>query len=137
MNEWQPIETAPKDGTHILAWVPWTRYPKTLFWAIYADEWRCPASERGPCEDGWQPTHWMPAPAPPQEEKRHLTAAERYDDLLLRIVQTIGLGQAIELRMGSGHGFCVRGPRHQVWEMLRKECIAAIEAAENFLRNQS
>jgi hypothetical protein len=39
----------------------------TLFWASYADEWRCPASERGPADDGWNAvTHWMPLPEPPK-----------------------------------------------------------------------
>lgn len=62
--DWQPIETAPKDGTHILAFVPWAVHPKTLFWAKYADAWRCPASEAGPC-GAWEATHWQPLPAPP------------------------------------------------------------------------
>lgn len=63
---WRPIETAPRDGTHILAFIPWAIHPKTLFWASYANEWRCPASERGPADDGWNAvSHWMPLPLPP------------------------------------------------------------------------
>jgi hypothetical protein len=65
MALWQPIETAPKDGTHILAVMPWLPDAKILFWAPYANEWRCPASERGPNPEGWLPTHWMPLPTPP------------------------------------------------------------------------
>jgi Lar family restriction alleviation protein len=65
MALWQPIEMAPKDGTHILAVIPWLPDAKTLFWAPYANEWRCPSSERGPDPEGWLPTHWMPLPTPP------------------------------------------------------------------------
>ncbi len=64
---WQPIETAPKDGTEILA----ARQPRQFDWWImdvvsYAWE-----DENGHWwqHDGnraWQPTHWMPLPSPPE-----------------------------------------------------------------------
>jgi len=66
MSEWQPIETAPKDGTEILIFVdghrevshfeagetgwPWVDYSGTSAWRIDL------------------PTHWMPLPAPPASE---------------------------------------------------------------------
>lgn len=67
LTEWQDISTAPRDGTHILVVMPWLPNPRTLFWATYADEWRCPASERGPASEGWQPTHWRPLPPSPED----------------------------------------------------------------------
>lgn len=57
LNPWRPIDTAPKDGAMILTVVPWLMYPKTLFWATYADEWRCPATEDA---NSYEPTHWLP-----------------------------------------------------------------------------
>ena len=72
--DWQPIETAPKDGTEFQAWVTHGRDQKG-FW-----EPKCRYSEHGAFEmwgrvdydcDGWDtypghtPTHWMPLPAPP------------------------------------------------------------------------
>lgn len=63
--QWQPIETAPKDGTRILVWSQeyGGRGPLVLFWMD--EHWREPAnllSLRVP------PTHWMPIPPPPTGE---------------------------------------------------------------------
>jgi hypothetical protein len=80
MNSWQPIETAPKDGTCILVWdgseintAEWRcandfevvrhRFlSKTYGWYIpYSEQ-----DEQGGAVDV-QATHWMPLPEPPQE----------------------------------------------------------------------
>ncbi len=67
LNPWRPIEEAPKDGTYILTLVPFLPDPKILFWAKYADDWRCPASEDLCAPYG--PTKWQFLPAPPSEDK--------------------------------------------------------------------
>lgn len=68
-TEWQPIETAPKDGTKILVcitygldggwetiqWVDWQKGP--FVWPIYQDRIDIP----------FPPTHWQPLPEPPHE----------------------------------------------------------------------
>lgn len=67
-TEWQPIETAPKDGTHILGFDG--SYMTTV-------EWWEPSHKTEPgswnlvqgCIRGyseWEPTHWMPLPEPPK-----------------------------------------------------------------------
>jgi hypothetical protein len=63
MSEWQPIETAPKDGTELLLYGPFVPTGGTYMdigrWTDYADgfwDWSA---------DDSQPTHWMPLPSPP------------------------------------------------------------------------
>ena len=80
---WQPIETAPKDGTDILgcvagfcpiviSWVDeiqhWSYFCEEMFnhddlsryfWKVY-----CEKSRSG--QETFEPTHWMPLPQAPQ-----------------------------------------------------------------------
>ena len=62
MTEWQPIETAPKDGTHILAWFEEAQQHLLLWW--FADNWRFKGSDTIPIVT---PTHWMNLPEPPKK----------------------------------------------------------------------
>jgi len=67
VSEWQPISTAPKDGTRIMLWLSGPiRAPKAVF-----GKWYKPSSRSG----YWitegsglaKPTHWMLPPDPPTE----------------------------------------------------------------------
>jgi hypothetical protein len=68
---WQPIETAPKDGTNILLWWPMQFHcALTGHWANKWNPWI------GWKVSGWshdmfktEPTHWMPLPNPPAASK--------------------------------------------------------------------
>lgn len=62
-QEWQPIETAPKDGTKILVYCGATSIPevfvakwlvKSAFWIVCFTDMDC------------KPTHWMPLPDDPK-----------------------------------------------------------------------
>jgi hypothetical protein len=70
MTDWQPIETAPKDGTSVLVYGPWKgefsqlKHPHEI--------WR---GHCHPVSKLWfisgtlefvDPTHWMPLPEPPK-----------------------------------------------------------------------
>mgnify|MGYP003385258398 CR=1 FL=1 len=70
VQEWQPIETAPKDGSVVVAtwkdtWLKTgTRSPHIHIEAMYFDDvgWWYAYDGDGPPRP---PTHWMPLPAPP------------------------------------------------------------------------
>ena len=59
MSEWQPIDTAPKDGTRVLTcWECGKCPPSVMHW--YNGGWR--QQSHGSMN---KPSHWMPLPAPP------------------------------------------------------------------------
>lgn len=64
--EWRPIESAPKDGTVLMLWIPEYKYGVAFgYWSETLKEWLDD-------EDGCaikEPSHWMPLPAPPGEEQ--------------------------------------------------------------------
>jgi hypothetical protein len=72
---WMPIETAPKDGTRILAYQPdgqWRGNNPDRRERQEVVYWHQPGN---PAADGFwmpylRPTHWMPLPAPPTAEGR-------------------------------------------------------------------
>ena len=75
MPDWQPIDTAPKDGTPILAFQHWAAAGPSwcvLEWDEFGEHIETGRQAGGwtPPEDGyvgfWEPTHWMPLPAPPK-----------------------------------------------------------------------
>ena len=83
MSDWQPIETAPKDGTPILCFNPLVGAYNSAYttrWTGTAEEYDRRTYEGFPCGfwpkglDGFpfgqwdcHPSHWMPLPPPPQE----------------------------------------------------------------------
>ena len=71
MSKWQPIETAPTDGTRILVWEGFYECVELVWW-----RWKQTGEEAyGTWTtngiSGYNPTHWMPLPDPPldAEEK--------------------------------------------------------------------
>ncbi len=89
MSEWQPIETAPRDGTKIAIWSPKYDHIPIAHWGEQDGEdedcnitvffgWHL-EGDRSPCcscedsfigltddiDEGFMPTHWMPLPEPP------------------------------------------------------------------------
>ena len=69
MSEWQPIETAPKDGTKILMYYPQPNIGTRKAMAISIGAWHLKGAawhrEGGKKIRYTLPTHWMPLPSPP------------------------------------------------------------------------
>jgi len=76
---WQPIETAPKDGTSILVFgkfgadiARWNKDPSVwdrdvdACWTVFEPDDYFYAIH---LLDEFEPTHWMPLPEPPNETK--------------------------------------------------------------------
>lgn len=72
---WQPIETAPKDGSSILAWgphahgrnIPGCVIAEFRRWADGTQFWEVGHSETKSFLSGSPLTHWMPLPTPPED----------------------------------------------------------------------
>ncbi len=78
VREWQPIETGPKDGTHILFWCglfdPGDVQLGIWFDGIWLGDGYCGRWETldGTTLEGpYHPTHWMPMPDPPTVSHSH------------------------------------------------------------------
>jgi hypothetical protein len=64
---WEPIETAPKDGTQILVYCG-DVWAVVYWWDGYGGVWRVAADVNGWNESdelSSTPTHWMSLPEPP------------------------------------------------------------------------
>jgi hypothetical protein len=60
MDDWKPIETAPKDGTRIR--VKRDDIEETVEWFAALNDWLIERDPDGVHHEllSWQPTHWMP-----------------------------------------------------------------------------
>ena len=77
MSEWQPIETAPKNGSTFIGWSKYWDEPLTVAWSSrlgrFVSRWDGVEVIEA-AGDSWADyknpnplSHWMPLPAPPQE----------------------------------------------------------------------
>lgn len=72
MSKWQPIETAPKDGTLVLIYVRRMtvhgRFPRPPYriarWTN--GKWQLVVVQNRTMTDNFQPSHWMLLPEPPE-----------------------------------------------------------------------
>jgi hypothetical protein len=79
-QEWQPIETAPKDGTWILLYCSQQKVAISGMWHVEPDLFTPDVHEPGwsdwvsdndyiMWDSGYSPTHWMPLPEPPMRNE--------------------------------------------------------------------
>lgn len=67
MSKWQPIETAPRDGTEILCFVP--NNHKRKYQVCNLDTGFMPPRWRNTAQAMVYPEYWMPLPDPPESEE--------------------------------------------------------------------
>lgn len=69
MSEWQPIETAPKDGTAVLTYSgePDAHEMNVSFWGRQNGRWISANPHMS------TPTHWMHLPSPPHPDRLPIT----------------------------------------------------------------
>jgi hypothetical protein len=73
MSKWQPIETAPRDGTPLLLWARLKSKPPTgddfhpivEFWHRSIDRWKVTPEDLN-SEDDLIATYWIAIPEPPK-----------------------------------------------------------------------
>ena len=72
IDGWQPIETAPKDGTWFVA----ARFVKGCEYVRYGyakiDRWHEIGGLDQFNKKFWPATHWMPLPPPPTKDSHHV-----------------------------------------------------------------
>lgn len=62
--EWQPIETVPKDGLHVLVLTAHGMV-RTARWSDHKSRWLVAYDKNYAATSAHDPTHWMPLPASP------------------------------------------------------------------------
>ena len=73
MSDWQPIETAPKDGTRVDLWAKqWRASDDVFIYHRFADCWWTAGNPNRTAgwvniNAAWCATHWMPLPSPPED----------------------------------------------------------------------
>ncbi len=68
-DQWQPIETAPKDGTGVLLCISIGDGHHVQYTGSYHDGHWWVTNFSGGDEYWYTPTDWMPLPEPPQKRK--------------------------------------------------------------------
>lgn len=68
MNKWQPIESAPKDGTRVLLWSDAKPTRINEVKRVQIGYWHQPANPEfsGFWTAGKEPSHWRSVPEPPK-----------------------------------------------------------------------
>lgn len=87
-GEWQPIDTAPKDGTHILIFEPSkSDYSSSIIYVVKWDNWQGREQwleASGEEYSTFKPTHWMPLPVAPLSTPSEKQKLARLDTCLFK-----------------------------------------------------
>lgn len=76
MGEWRTIDSAPKDGTYFLVYLPGFIAPNIVCYSDEDKEFMDAGGNIKVYLSYAKPTHWMPLPAPPTETAKQLESEE-------------------------------------------------------------
>lgn len=132
MYQWQPIETAPKDGTYILVWGQDFDCAMTAQWSLLDIN-----PNTTTFEHGWTAygvifeglTHWMPMPEKPAALAQQQGEVERLREALTPSAATKAayMGE-FEFQSGAGITHCV--PWSTIKEIMKAISDRAVLASE-------
>lgn len=120
---WQPIETAPRDGSRILLYVPCYgamsgNWSETLSPMTDDSRWHCHATINREA----QPTKWMPLPAPPNDRKSDALAIPAIAEMREALGDALSGWRYIRLHYGDLDGVG--------WDRVETSGSAALDAVE-------
>jgi len=70
LPKWEPIDSAPKDSTSIVLFIPDYGDEIVMGWSDDGKTWEIEEGLEFKVEDDWHyPTHWMPLPQPPEDAR--------------------------------------------------------------------
>jgi hypothetical protein len=69
MNEWQSIDTAPRDGNTAILAISVPHQQAGLVVYNKQGEWEALSVGGTPLGVGFYPTHWLPIPRPPEDKR--------------------------------------------------------------------
>ncbi len=133
-DKWQPIETAPKDGTTVQLWGKYCSEPATARWigSEYRGSWKAVWDGFGVIEHQGDfgtdyrefeaPTRWQPLPKPPampQTDKPDAFGKPVHPEIMRGDIIAAIQAMTPDQRMDVLHGFCRHcgsdNPQCQCW----------------------
>lgn len=127
VEQWRPIETAPKDGTDVLVHAAGSTY--AVSWCEEAEGWVVDDNKHGPYRlRGSYPTHWMPLPSAPGAEQAKPVQAQ--SALTLALLEYFHASESFQMTLGHAEATAEDENKAEArWSAATSAARAAVAAA--------